>query len=206
MFCYHFVFLMIRRPPRSTLFPYTTLFRSGVLLEHRVGGVVHDEVLPGHRPGHLPVVATDRRVVGDAVPGGDPDEHVPVVARRQRWIEAPAVVQSRSAEEPGHRWPEVAAHHLVELAAVADGPRLRDAGEHASGEVDLPVVARHGADAGSHRREARFDGGRSEDVIAVEQHDELTRGRADPGVPRTLQTTVGLPHQSYPVAVAPADE
>src|SRR3712207_8572061 len=24
----YFVFLMIRRPPRSTLFPYTTLFRS----------------------------------------------------------------------------------------------------------------------------------------------------------------------------------
>src|SRR5690348_17916499 len=27
-----FSFLMIRRPPRSTLFPYTTLFRSGVHL------------------------------------------------------------------------------------------------------------------------------------------------------------------------------
>src|SRR3712207_8559754 len=26
--CQCFVFLMIRRPPRSTLFPYTTLFRS----------------------------------------------------------------------------------------------------------------------------------------------------------------------------------
>src|SRR2546425_13033556 len=26
--CFHFFFLMIRRPPRSTLFPYTTLFRS----------------------------------------------------------------------------------------------------------------------------------------------------------------------------------
>src|SRR5256885_3083545 len=25
---YYFFFLMIRRPPRSTLFPYTTLFRS----------------------------------------------------------------------------------------------------------------------------------------------------------------------------------
>src|ERR1039458_10533686 len=25
-----FFFLMIRRPPRSTLFPYTTLFRSGI--------------------------------------------------------------------------------------------------------------------------------------------------------------------------------
>src|SRR3712207_9304466 len=30
-----FFFLMIRRPPRSTLFPYTTLFRSVGLLEQR---------------------------------------------------------------------------------------------------------------------------------------------------------------------------
>src|SRR4051794_41536287 len=30
-----FFFLMIRRPPRSTLFPYTTLFRS-----HSLGGMV----------------------------------------------------------------------------------------------------------------------------------------------------------------------
>src|SRR5438477_10610545 len=28
LFPSHFFFLMIRRPPRSTLFPYTTLFRS----------------------------------------------------------------------------------------------------------------------------------------------------------------------------------
>src|SRR5436189_3459392 len=28
-FKFHFFFLMIRRPPRSTLFPYTTLFRPG---------------------------------------------------------------------------------------------------------------------------------------------------------------------------------
>src|SRR2546429_2130291 len=28
LFVYLFFFLMIRRPPRSTLFPYTTLFRS----------------------------------------------------------------------------------------------------------------------------------------------------------------------------------
>src|SRR2546430_9361323 len=33
-FC--FFFLMIRRPPRSTLFPYTTLFRS--VLSHRTFG------------------------------------------------------------------------------------------------------------------------------------------------------------------------
>src|SRR2546430_7444496 len=28
--CFSFFFLMIRRPPRSTLFPYTTLFRSAL--------------------------------------------------------------------------------------------------------------------------------------------------------------------------------
>src|SRR5260370_35884982 len=32
-----FFFLMIRRPPRSTLFPYTTLFRSDPLLAWRSG-------------------------------------------------------------------------------------------------------------------------------------------------------------------------
>src|SRR3712207_7123284 len=37
-------FLMIRRPPRSTLFPYTTLFRSGVLAEqvHAAGSAGDD--------------------------------------------------------------------------------------------------------------------------------------------------------------------
>src|SRR5258708_31964916 len=32
--CLFFFFLMIRRPPRSTLFPYTTLFRSADGPEH----------------------------------------------------------------------------------------------------------------------------------------------------------------------------
>src|SRR5205814_8614318 len=32
-----FFFLMLRRPPRSTLFPYTTLFRSSPRLAHRAG-------------------------------------------------------------------------------------------------------------------------------------------------------------------------
>src|SRR5574338_846045 len=34
-----FFFLMLRRPPRSTLFPYTTLFRS--VVRETVGVVVH---------------------------------------------------------------------------------------------------------------------------------------------------------------------
>src|SRR5436305_10829229 len=41
-FCYFlFFFSMIRRPPRSTLFPYTTLFRSRDLVDP-----------PGDHPGH----------------------------------------------------------------------------------------------------------------------------------------------------------
>src|SRR5215204_7116737 len=38
--CFFFFFLMIRRPPRSTLFPYTTLFRS-VPQARRPGGDDH---------------------------------------------------------------------------------------------------------------------------------------------------------------------
>src|SRR5690349_24699142 len=37
VFCF---FLMIRRPPRSTLFPYTTLFRSLEQVHHRRLGVL----------------------------------------------------------------------------------------------------------------------------------------------------------------------
>src|SRR2546428_14139700 len=35
-----FFFLMIRRPPRSTLFPYTTLFRSPLVGKRTWGGLV----------------------------------------------------------------------------------------------------------------------------------------------------------------------
>src|SRR3712207_9295964 len=35
-----FFFLMIRRPPRSTLFPYTTLFRSLQKADNKVDGVL----------------------------------------------------------------------------------------------------------------------------------------------------------------------
>src|SRR3712207_7711639 len=49
-------FLMIRRPPRSTLFPYTTLFRSGNLY---LG--VGDDVNPHSEPsgGYAPLSERD---------------------------------------------------------------------------------------------------------------------------------------------------
>src|SRR2546425_2994431 len=46
-----FFFLMIRRPPRSTLFPYTTLFRSWRVEPGQVRcGVVQDEEVPVRLP------------------------------------------------------------------------------------------------------------------------------------------------------------
>src|SRR5258707_8888432 len=47
---YFFFFLMIRRPPRSTLFPYTTLFRS-------IQPIVH--------PMHREQAAPGARIAGD---------------------------------------------------------------------------------------------------------------------------------------------
>src|SRR3712207_8578276 len=44
---------MIRRPPRSTLFPYTTLFRSAAGVRDCLIGVIHDPLLAAeaHRLG-----------------------------------------------------------------------------------------------------------------------------------------------------------
>src|SRR2546430_14258360 len=48
---------MIRRPPRSTLFPYTTLFRSILLSWRAVEILAHAMLLIGQqRPAHVPFV------------------------------------------------------------------------------------------------------------------------------------------------------
>src|SRR2546422_6912963 len=50
-----FFFLMIRRPPRSTLFPYTTLFRSLIVALERGGRQLLHDVLVADGEGVLPV-------------------------------------------------------------------------------------------------------------------------------------------------------
>src|ERR1035437_11160959 len=37
---------MIRRPPRSTIFPYTTLFRSSIEVFQRLADILHGDVEP----------------------------------------------------------------------------------------------------------------------------------------------------------------
>src|SRR5256885_10030623 len=54
---------MIRRPPRSTLFPYTTLFRSvavacGRGIDHHARGRKAD----GQRPAHIDLVGREKQV------------------------------------------------------------------------------------------------------------------------------------------------
>src|SRR2546426_8782736 len=47
---------MIRRPPRSTLFPYTTLFRSLMAdVERLIGQTFPREVIPGFEPSVPPL-------------------------------------------------------------------------------------------------------------------------------------------------------
>src|SRR3712207_9483859 len=66
MRCTLFFFLMIRRPPRSTLFPYTTLFRSdGAGREHGEGeGEGENELhlrAPGWGASSAPTVGSSER-------------------------------------------------------------------------------------------------------------------------------------------------
>src|SRR5438132_3534368 len=52
LFSFILFFLMIRRPPRSTLFPYTTLFRSvaGLFKSYsgKIDAIVHTASQPSH--------------------------------------------------------------------------------------------------------------------------------------------------------------
>src|SRR2546430_5786180 len=75
---------MIRRPPRSTLFPYTTLFRSD--LEERLGHSLRQVLEVGH---------TGRIVLVVVTPGWQ--EAVP----RDRSHEIPLVVLAQVVREPG---------------------------------------------------------------------------------------------------------
>src|SRR5258707_8656467 len=65
-----FFFLMIRRPPRSTLFPYTTLFRSSKNAAKHVGQ-------------HVQIVGNEPDVIG--LNGVQPGlaEQVPITSRSE---------------------------------------------------------------------------------------------------------------------------
>src|SRR5256886_3209881 len=76
---------MIRRPPRSTLFPYTTLFRSHRLLERIL------DLVPGDGRVHGEVGVAGPAQLGDRVDGG-----VDVTEHTQRSEEHTSELQSQS--------------------------------------------------------------------------------------------------------------
>src|SRR3712207_6854899 len=78
---------MIRRPPRSTLFPYTTLFRSfAVQVGHRRD---REHLVEGGRDGGREVLRavaggdSVERAGGDRVTDGDRKEHTSELQSRQ---------------------------------------------------------------------------------------------------------------------------
>src|SRR3712207_6972973 len=81
-----FFFLMIRRPPRSTLFPYTTLFRSdgpAVVLDVDDGRRLGDEVPEVLRDGEpVDVPLLQERLDGDR-PRLRSEEHTSELQSRQ---------------------------------------------------------------------------------------------------------------------------
>src|SRR3712207_7633282 len=81
---FSFFFLMIRRPPRSTLFPYTTLFRS------------RDRALPRRLPPARAVVRAGRGLVV-VLPrrGGLQGRRFPPIHLRLRSEEHTSELQSR---------------------------------------------------------------------------------------------------------------
>src|SRR3712207_7406059 len=81
-------FLMIRRPPRSTLFPYTTLFRSRPQVGAHVVGLVDDAAdrlgLPRHPAERLLEVARREPVgLGDEERQLRSEEHTSELQSRQ---------------------------------------------------------------------------------------------------------------------------
>src|SRR2546429_6124450 len=101
-----FFFLMIRRPPRSTLFPYTTLFRSRPRRAPRRAVEVREQRRPVRHERHVvPHAVGDGAAegeVGVACPeGGLPAPEVEIAALAHG--DHRLVCRSRRVEHPGHQ-------------------------------------------------------------------------------------------------------
>src|SRR3712207_8593219 len=108
---------MIRRPPRSTLFPYTTLFRSGnvvVLLGALTGrdGIGGASVLAS---AELDELASEKR---PSVQIGDPFEETKLLECCLELLEAGVV---RSPEDPGAARPSPSAPEMASEGGVGIG-------------------------------------------------------------------------------------
>src|SRR5258708_22396557 len=144
-------FLMIRRPPRSTLFPYTTLFRSPVRLHlrevavHRPGDVDRDR-LEAERLSHQErVVETLGR--GGAVRHPHAD-HVVLAERFDRKESGERGVHTTREPHDSPGEPAAADHLVLEEARQPAARQVSVDGERISFLHTLP----HHVNAGSGKR------------------------------------------------------
>src|SRR5256886_4787720 len=119
---------MIRRPPRSTLFPYTTLFRSDDLdaLEHVLA--LRDDLAPA-RTLRLPRVDRDHAFLGSIEVGGEVEHRSIVAGEAVARVEVVEQTRDRP-RDPGTRGaPQVEVVHTV--PPVGAEPYVQD---------DVPAV------------------------------------------------------------------
>src|SRR2546426_8180668 len=143
---------MIRRPPRSTLFPYTTLFRSDEAIAARALGTALDG-MPGDRPGGeqvprigAPPEGVDQRREGEArVRDAAGDHDVRALAQRR-------------GDRPGAEIRVGGEHAVPDLVQGAAGVEVleRVAAREQPVQPAQQIVPRHHADA-ELAREARSE-------------------------------------------------
>src|SRR2546430_7301831 len=105
-----FFFLMIRRPPRSTLFPYTTLFRS--LHPHRKGNILR--LLP--EEGREPHAVLD---------GGERDRKSTRLNSSHSQISYAVFCLKKNNSPRPHHSPGQRSRHPVDLPRTPLPPRRR---------------------------------------------------------------------------------
>src|SRR2546422_5363377 len=113
-----FFFLMIRRPPRSTLFPYTTLFRSGVA--------------PSRSFRALAIACAGVAASCARMLQRGPDE------AGEEWVRIPGPRAELGVELPGHEVRVLG--NLDDLDELLLGPNPRDAEPMLLEPVDVVVV------------------------------------------------------------------
>src|SRR2546429_4315661 len=99
---------MIRRPPRSTLFPYTTLFRSALF------------------PGAVPQLAVHPGDAGDEAVGLQGAQHRPGVGIDLMDLAAVVLPHPQRALGPGHS----------RIAGITTAPGCRNGGQHMAGRSE----------------------------------------------------------------------
>src|SRR2546430_13457366 len=91
---------MIRRPPRSTLFPYTTLFRSQVQVEPRLVGRQHGGRRIEHEAG-TPQASVQPFI---AVHGARSEEHTSELQSQSNLVCRLLLEKKKISDSKLHRW------------------------------------------------------------------------------------------------------